>query len=165
MTSEEKNELMMGLFKGANLEHAQINLILEEGATIIYSKDQTNDNKPVNINQNELPTDDEMSVAIQKTVHDGMWWSNRAWGVVYRVYQIMGYCGGYSDFINVAEKWNVKTGFLLNYDAVQKPVTSGKFDNRPDMWEKQGAPDAAAILGEALLKYLEKSTMDEENSG
>ncbi len=118
--------------------------------------------------QGEIPTDEEMSVAIQKTVHDGMWWSNRAWGVVYRIYQIMGYRGGYSDFISVAEKWGVDTGFMLNYDAIQKPVTSGKYDNKPDMWNKQGAPDAAAILGQALLNYLEPPKADSEkneNSG
>jgi hypothetical protein len=48
MTSEEKKKLLTGLFEGANLKHAQINLILEEGATIIYSKNQTNANKPAN---------------------------------------------------------------------------------------------------------------------
>lgn len=30
MTIQEKKELMTGLLQGANLEHAQINLILEE---------------------------------------------------------------------------------------------------------------------------------------
>lgn len=165
MTFEKKKALVSGLLQGANLEHAQINVILEQGTIVTYCNHQPTENKSTSDNQNKLPTDDEMSEAIQKTVHDGMWWSNRAWGVVYRVYQIMGYCGGYSDFIGVAEKWNVKTGFLLNYDAVQKPVTSGKFANRPDVWEKQGAPDAAAILGEALLSYLEKSSLDDENSG
>ena len=45
MTNQEKKELMTGLLQGANLEHAQINLILEEGATISYSCNQPNDNK------------------------------------------------------------------------------------------------------------------------
>lgn len=42
MTNQEKKELMTGLLQGANLEHAQINLILEKGATISYSNNQTN---------------------------------------------------------------------------------------------------------------------------
>lgn len=46
MTTEEKKALLSGILQGANLEHAQINLILEEGATISYSNVQTNDNKP-----------------------------------------------------------------------------------------------------------------------
>ena len=45
MTNQEKKELMAGLLQGANLQHAQINLILEEGATISYSCNQPNDNK------------------------------------------------------------------------------------------------------------------------
>ena len=45
MTTEEKRALLSGILQGANLEHAQINLILAEGATISYSNNQTNDNK------------------------------------------------------------------------------------------------------------------------
>ena len=45
MTTEEKKALLSWILQGANLEHAQINLILAEGATISYSNNQTNDNK------------------------------------------------------------------------------------------------------------------------
>ena len=45
MTNQEKNNLITGLLQGANLEHAQINLILEEGVTISYSNNQTEDSK------------------------------------------------------------------------------------------------------------------------
>ena len=51
MTNEEKKELLKGLFNGANLEHAQINLILEEGATICYSNNQPVENNQANKNQ------------------------------------------------------------------------------------------------------------------
>ena len=50
MTSEEKKALITGLLNGANLEHAQINLILEAGTTIIYGKDQTTEDKTTNYN-------------------------------------------------------------------------------------------------------------------
>ena len=45
MMTEEKMAFLSGILQGANLEHAQINLILAEGATISYSNNQTNDNK------------------------------------------------------------------------------------------------------------------------
>ena len=45
MTRLEKKDLITGLLQGANLEHAQINLILEEGTTIGYSINQANDSK------------------------------------------------------------------------------------------------------------------------
>ena len=45
MTTEEKMALLNGILQGANMEHAQINLILAEGATISYSNNQNNENK------------------------------------------------------------------------------------------------------------------------
>lgn len=51
MTIEEKKELIGGLFRGANMEHAQINVILEAGTTISYGNDQTTENNQTNSNQ------------------------------------------------------------------------------------------------------------------
>lgn len=51
MTTEEKKELLKVLLQGANLEHAQINLILEEGATICYNNNQTPENNQTNNDQ------------------------------------------------------------------------------------------------------------------
>lgn len=50
MTSEEKKALITGLLNGANLEHAQINLVLEAGTTIIYGNNQTTEDKTTNCN-------------------------------------------------------------------------------------------------------------------
>ena len=36
MTEEAKIEMMKGLLQGANLEHAQINMVVESGATVNY---------------------------------------------------------------------------------------------------------------------------------
>lgn len=43
MTKEEKLEFAKGLLQGANLEHAQINLVVEAGAMVCYTTNQTND--------------------------------------------------------------------------------------------------------------------------
>lgn len=50
MTIEEKKELLGILFRGANLEHAQINLILEAGTTISYGNNQNTETKATNNN-------------------------------------------------------------------------------------------------------------------
>ena len=50
MTTEEKQALVSGLLQGANLEHAQINLILEQGTTVTYSNHQATENKTTNNN-------------------------------------------------------------------------------------------------------------------
>ena len=103
----------------------------------------------------DLPDSEQMSQAVVATVKQGLWWSNRSWAVVYRVYQMKGYMGGFSHFIRDVENWPVKTGFECNYDAVQKPITSGVLLGNPENWEAQGAPKQASLLAYALLEELE----------
>ena len=103
-----------------------------------------------------IPTKEEMMMAVKETVTQGMWWSNRSWSVVYRVYQIKGYMGGFSQFIAEAKSWQIDTGFELNYDAVQKPITSGKLIGSVDEWEANGASKQAVVLAYAIIAELEK---------
>ena len=51
MTTEEKMELMAGLLKGANLEHAQIIVVLESGTSISYDGNHTAETNKTNTNQ------------------------------------------------------------------------------------------------------------------
>ena len=105
--------------------------------------------------QDDLPTKEEMCAAIKETVRQGLWWSNRSWAVAYRVYQIKGYANGFTQFVGEVKKWNIKTGYECNYDAVQKPVTSGKLNGKPEKWVAQGAQKQAAALADALLAELD----------
>lgn len=102
----------------------------------------------------DLPTREQMAAAVAATYRQGLWWSNRSWAVVYRVYQMKGYMGGFTQFANEVKNWKVKTGFECNYDAIQKPVTSGMLSGHPDQWEKQGAQKQAVALAKALLDQL-----------
>lgn len=108
----------------------------------------------------DLPTRDEMISAVIETVREGLWWSNRSWAIVYRIYQMKGYMGGFSQFVREVKEWPVKTGFECNYDAVQKPVTSGVLVGNPKDWEAQGASKQAAKLGQALKDILEKKASE-----
>ena len=74
MTTEEKMALLNGILQGANMEHAQINLILAEGATISYSNNQTNDNKSTNtsykLNQSQLLSGIDSNLSQPKSGND-----------------------------------------------------------------------------------------------
>ena len=102
------------------------------------------------------PTREEMIHAVKTTYQQGMWWSNRSWAVVYRVYQIKGYVKGFTDFVREVQGWDVKIGFECNYDAIQKPLAAGQLMGDPDSWERQGAQKQATALAKALLEILEK---------
>ena len=106
----------------------------------------------------DLPTGKEMSEAVVETVKQGLLWSSRSWAVVYRVYQMKGYMNGFTQFVREVESWKVKTGFDCNYDAIQKPVSSGIYAGTPDRWEANGAQKQAVKLAKSLLEILDKNT-------
>ena len=96
--------------------------------------------------------------AIEKTAHKGLWFASTSWAVVYRVCQIKGYKKGFSQFVRDVSTWpfTVKLPFECNFDAIQKPMTSGKLDGMPDSWGSQGAHEQMVKLGKALLEELER---------
>lgn len=104
----------------------------------------------------QLPTSEQMKQAVQATIHQGYWWASRAWAVVYRVYQMKGYCGSISEFVREVETWNLKMEHECTYDSVQKPVAAGILSGLPDKWKAQGAQGQAVKLAEALIEELEK---------
>jgi len=105
-----------------------------------------------------FPTKEQMCAAINETVKQGLWWSNRSWAVVYRVYQMKGYLNGFSQFVREVSTWSVKTGFECNYDALQKPISGGLFTGNPEKWEANGAPRQAVNLAKELMALLEESS-------
>ena len=85
----------------------------------------------------DLPAPEAMVWAVEKTIKDGHWWGNVSWSVVYRIYQMKGYQGTVSQF-----------------DAVGKPIRTGKISRSLDKWAEDGASSQFIILGEALMKAL-----------
>ena len=102
------------------------------------------------------PTPEAMVRAVEKTMAQGYWWASTAWAVVYRVYQMKGYTGGIRQFVREVEEWPFggKLNHECNYDAVCKPVRSGRLSGTPDHWIKNGATAQYVILATALLKEL-----------
>ena len=105
----------------------------------------------------DLPTKEEMCKAIAETVTRGLWWSSRSWAVVFRVYQMKGYMSGFTQFVREVNTWPVETGYKCNYDALQKPITSGVLSGNPDGWAANGAQQQAVKLAHALLDLLDKN--------
>jgi hypothetical protein len=104
------------------------------------------------------PTAEDMKRAIMATYKDGYWWSNRAWAVVYRVWQMKGYMNGYTQFAREVNGWGLTMDFTCNYDAVQKVIATGVLNGTPDKWVSQGAQGQAVRLAEALMRELEVSS-------
>ena len=104
----------------------------------------------------DLPTAAEMQMAVAETVRQGLWWSNRSWAVVYRVYQMKGYMQGISTFVREVAAWKMHKTYECNYDAVQKPIAHGLLIGQPEKWLENGAPKQAAARAFAMLEILEK---------
>ena len=104
-----------------------------------------------------IPPPEVMARAVERTMAQGFWWASTAWAVVYRVYQMKGYLGGIRQFVREVEGWPFRgrLNYVCNYDAVCKPIRSGRLAGTPDNWIKNGATAQYAILGTALLKELQ----------
>jgi hypothetical protein len=102
------------------------------------------------------PPPEAMARAVERTMAQGYWWASTAWAVVYRVYQMKGYTGGIRQFVREVGEWPFcgRLNYECNYDAVCKPIRSGRLTGTPDGWVKNGATAQYAILGTALLKEL-----------
>ena len=103
----------------------------------------------------QLPSQEEMKQAVMETMTQGLWWSSRSWAVVYRVYQMKGYMNSFANFAREAKEWGIDTGYECNYDAIQKPISTGVYSGMPDNWEAQGAQKQAVKLALALLEILD----------
>ena len=101
-----------------------------------------------------LPTAEQMKQAVLATMKQGYWGSSRGWAVVYRVYQMKGYCKSYAQFAREVEEWGIETTFLCNYDAIQKPIATGMLSGLPEKWEAQGAQGQLVKLANALINEL-----------
>ena len=103
------------------------------------------------------PPPEAMARAVERTMAQGYWWASTAWAVVYRVYQMKGYTGGIRQFVREVKEWpfSGRLNYECNYDAVCKPIRSGRLAGTPDGWIKNGATAQYAILGTALLKELQ----------
>lgn len=117
---------------------------------------KTSRDAPVENTQRPVP--EAVIRAIEKTASDGLWFASTSWAVVYRVCQIKGYKKGFSQFVRDVSTWpfTVKLPYECNFDAIQKPMTSGKLDGMPDSWGSQGAHEQMVKLGKALMEELDK---------
>ena len=104
-----------------------------------------------------IPPPEAMARAVERTMAQGFWWASTAWAVVYRVYQMKGYTGGIRQFVREVKEWpfSDRLDYECNYDAVCKPIRSGRLAGTPDGWIKNGAMAQYAKLSMALLKELQ----------
>lgn len=54
MTQNEKLEFLQGLFQGANLQNAQINVVVESGAKVVYKEVNSSKNDVPHVNNEQL---------------------------------------------------------------------------------------------------------------
>ena len=108
--------------------------------------------------QPQPPTPEQMCKIVEKMMDDGLWYAGRAWAVTFRLYQIWGYQGKYSDFVKEVAEWPFKRHKPTdcNEDAVSKPLRTGKYIDTPSTWLAKGAPKEAVLLGEAIEAELTK---------
>ena len=156
MTNEQKQAFlaqMMGMMKGANInmEHAQINMIVESGAKVVYqevSSSEASSEKPL--------SHEELAKAVA-AVQSYMWGAS-AYAVLFcECRDHRGYPNNKSQFEREVDaiaqelrlSWGCKPGTLS--DAFSD---NPYYNNKVEKWKENGAKDRSLILLEKFQKEL-----------
>ena len=152
MTQEEKAKLMQGLFQGANMQNAQINVIVESGAKVVYQE--------VTSPKEEKPqvTDIQIANAIEKS--QAMFWAQSAWAVFFCVCR---------DHLGMTHKMTEMEHYIkglpftraLAYECpegtIQKALANNPYMKLPiHKWKASGAKERAVLLAEKLIAELDE---------
>ena len=152
MTQEEKAKLLQGLFQGANMQNAQVNVIVESGAKVVYQEmTSTKDEKP-------QVTDEQIANAIQK--NQTMFWAQSAWAVLFCV------CRDHLGMThNMTEMEHYIKGLpftqALAYECpegtIQKTLANNPYMKLPiNKWKANGGKERAILLAEKLIAELDE---------
>ena len=106
----------------------------------------------------QQPSQEQMCQIVEKMMERGLWYAGRAWAVTFRLYQIWGYRGKYSEFVKEVAGWPFKRHKPTDCteDAVSKPLRTGKYSGFPSTWAEKGVPPEAVRLGLAIEAELNK---------
>ena len=151
--TEEEIKILQGLFQGANLNNAQINVVVQSGAKVVYKEvtSSTKEDKP-------QVSDEQMINAIEK--HQSMFWAQSAWAVVFCVCRDhLGMADNMSEF----ERYIKGLPFTrqLSYECpdgtVQKALGNNPYMKMPiQKWKAKGGKERALMLAEKLIAELEE---------
>lgn len=107
----------------------------------------------------ELPTRDMMAAACEKSYKEGLWWSDTAWSVVFRIYCIKGYKGTVKSFVDDVPFWPFQHPFAMhcNRHSVSRPLQRGRITGPLSKWAANGALAREIKLGERLMALIKDS--------
>ncbi|MBR2231073.1 MAG: hypothetical protein IJ891_01750 [Prevotella sp.] len=144
MTDEAKAKMMQGVFQGADLSHAQINMVVESGATVNYYGNNKNEEK------REL-TDERLAEIVNKS--QTFWYSKSSWAVVYC------YCrDNYNINKNVSlfERRIMRLPLNLNQDYIYTEGTINRTINNNSYMKMNVTEWNDSYAKERTLKLLEE---------
>lgn len=157
MTNEEKQALlakMMGMMKGANInmDHAQINMIVESGAKVVYQEV----NAPASAPSEKALTHEELTKAVMAV--QAYMWGASAYAVLFcECRDHRGYPNVYSEFEKEVDEialekrlsWRCKPGTLS--DAFSD---NSYLKLNVEKWKENGAKKRSLLLLEKFQEEL-----------
>lgn len=150
--NQEEISMLQGLFQGANLQHAQVNVVVQSGAKVVY-KEVTDTEKG---KQSAQVTDAQVANAIVQS--QSLFWAQSAWAVVYCV------CRdhlGMADNMTEFERYIKSLPFTqkLSYECpdgtIQSTLKNNTYMRYPiAKWAENGAKERVLLLAENLTHAL-----------
>lgn len=159
--NEENLKVLESLVKnGAKIGQ----LIMDNHGTMNINNHMGEEEDEKNIREEVVPTIDVIMKISKATMDLGFWKCDRSWGVVFQIWQIWGYKGTVSDFVNeINNRIEAKNlAYACTLNAVYKMVSKGRISRNLEKWRADGVLEPYCILGELVNSELEKEYGKEE---
>ena len=150
--NQDEMTMLQGLFQGANLQHVQINLVVQSGAKVVY-KEVTNTEKH---HESAPVTNEQVADAIMQS--QSLFWAQSAWAVVYCVCRDhLGMADNMTEFERYikALPFTKKLSYECPEGTIQKTLNNNTYMRYPiSKWAENGAKERALLLAENLTHAL-----------
>ena len=149
---EDKMKFLQGLFQGANMQNAQINVVVEAGAKVVYKEELTS--------KNDIPqvSDERMAKIVEEC--QSLFWAQSSWAVFYCVCR--DYLGMPYNMTEIEHYiWGLPFTRQLVFGCPEGTIQS-TLKNNPYMklpiskWKTNGAKERVLLLAEKLIAKLKE---------
>lgn len=152
MNLEEKQQLIQGMFSGADLSRAQINVFVQSGSKVVYKEAVATQEEKLQV------TDEQVANAIEKS--QSLFWGQSAWAVFFCVCRdYLGMAYNMTEFEHYIKglPFTQKLSYGCPDGTIQKTLSNNQYMKLPiNKWKANGGKERAVLLAEKLIEELDE---------
>ena len=149
---EDKMKFLQGLFQGANMQNAQINVVVEAGAKVVYKEELTL--------KNDIPqvSDERMAKIVEEC--QSLFWAQSSWAVFYCVCRdYLGMSDNMTEFERYIKglPYTQQLAYECPDGTIQKALGNNPYMKLPiNKWKVNGGKERALVLAQKIIAGMEE---------